>query len=273
VIKIQFSGWFQARFATDHDPHTHLRGDRGWTFAMPGEPDFDRVIRFTQPVAPRSRGPLVGVRVVDVTVGGTAVAGHALRDAPVELLDGPKFEGHKGKIAQTGEEPIYPLRMRIAAAGGLSFETLEWLKFSDLYLPMKVIPRQAKRTIPPLNPAQLTSLLGAPSAAQYREARRVALVEDLANEKDPVKCAALQKRIDELDPQARWNGFATTVLPTRMQYSTEIPEHCCKFLDPHGAWRLADPRPMKWTCQWWMGAWDADSLCGYVDGSLDLVPR
>src|ERR1044072_8233073 len=128
---IAFKGWFQARFATDPDLFTHPRGQSGWTFAFAGEPDFDRVIRLNNPVAPRSRGPNVGVRVTGVVVDGAAVPGHPLLGAPVELLNGPKFEGHNGAIARPGQEPVFPFNLKIAA-GGVSLEVREWLTAADI---------------------------------------------------------------------------------------------------------------------------------------------
>src|SRR5690606_16465196 len=52
VLRIDFEGWFQVRLATDPDPSDEPRGVSGTTFALAGEPDFDRIVRFWEPIAP-----------------------------------------------------------------------------------------------------------------------------------------------------------------------------------------------------------------------------
>lgn len=199
MITLAFSGWFQARFATDPDPYDHLRGKDGWTFAVPGEPDFDRVIRFSAPVAPRSHGPQVGVSISDVRSGGQSVPGHPLVGAAVALLDGPKFEGHNGDIAPDGHEPVFPLHL-LVSQGQLIFEVLEWLQFADLTKPAGLL-RQGKGAAQDIDPVTLNRLLGGLTPSQFRAARRVALLNDL-------QTAASQSERDAL--QARINSIATS---------------------------------------------------------------
>src|SRR6185503_3047945 len=64
TIELAFAGFFECRLATDPDPFDELRGTSGWTFALPGEPNLDRIIRF-QPTGAVLRwgGPAVGVAV------------------------------------------------------------------------------------------------------------------------------------------------------------------------------------------------------------------
>ena len=70
MLEVRFEGCFQCRLATNPDPTDELRGVSGYTFALAGEPDLDRVIRFQDPAAPRSHGPRVGVSVVAVAIDG-----------------------------------------------------------------------------------------------------------------------------------------------------------------------------------------------------------
>jgi len=72
VIVCSFAGWIQIRLATNPDPPDEPRGISGYTFALPGEPALDRLLRTSDPVAPRSHGPLIGVAVRAVTVDGVA---------------------------------------------------------------------------------------------------------------------------------------------------------------------------------------------------------
>ncbi|HEU0315922.1 MAG TPA: hypothetical protein VFR49_01255, partial [Solirubrobacteraceae bacterium] len=91
-MTIAFEGWWQCRFATDPDPTDDPRGVSGPTFTVAGEPPFDRVVRFQRPVAPRyPHEHDVGVTVREVRIAGTAVPGHALAGAAVDLLGEPEF--------------------------------------------------------------------------------------------------------------------------------------------------------------------------------------
>jgi hypothetical protein len=122
-LAVDFEGWYQARLATGGDPYNDPRGVSGWQFAYPGEPDLDRVIRFrpdgTHLRAHVDPGIRVGVVVTAASLDGADLP--ALRGAPVDLLDGPVFEGRNGVLAFDGDEPIVPLRLRIAG-GGLDLE-------------------------------------------------------------------------------------------------------------------------------------------------------
>src|SRR5262245_42367292 len=92
MLIIDFEGWFQCRLPTDPDPTDEPRGVSGFTFALPGEPDFDRVIRFHEPIPPRSHGPRIGVFVKSVSVDGRHVPEHPLVGGRVDLLGQPRFE-------------------------------------------------------------------------------------------------------------------------------------------------------------------------------------
>lgn len=69
-IEIHFEGIFQDRLATDPDSFDNPRGDLGWTKSHTGEPDFDRVIRFNNPIFPRRYVNEVGVSITKVTING-----------------------------------------------------------------------------------------------------------------------------------------------------------------------------------------------------------
>lgn len=90
--RVWFDGRFEVRFATGQGFYNDPRGNpdgtgRGWMWALEGEPDFvpadsvpdriekpvGRVIRFHNPVAPRSHVPPIGVfvKAVEGEVGGT----------------------------------------------------------------------------------------------------------------------------------------------------------------------------------------------------------
>src|SRR4051812_18777626 len=99
MLTLDFEGWFQCRLATDPDLYDHPRGLEGSTYAVGSEPNLDRIIRPQAPVAPRSYGPTVGITVRAVTVDGDPVSGHPMIKAAIDLLDGSKFEGRNGDLA------------------------------------------------------------------------------------------------------------------------------------------------------------------------------
>lgn len=266
-ISIHFNGWFEARFATDPDPFDHPRGNDGWTFAVEGEPDFDRVIRFHNPVAVRSRGPAAGVYVREVVKDAQVITGHPLVGAPVELLDDAKFEGHNGLIAGAGREPVFPLHLRIAA-GQLVIETTEWLTFADLTRPAGV--RRKGLGVTSVDPALLQSLLGGLGPAAFREQRKADLTNDLAGATGATR-RALEQRIALIDPAT--DNIRTNSLTFRVPYSLKVPVANRVFADPQNQFGTGSPSTLKnWTWEWWMGVWDADALCGYIEGALKMTP-
>src|SRR4051812_41338169 len=115
MLGLRFSGWCQIRLATDPDPYDEPAGASGRTIALAEEAPLDRVIRFQSPVNPRIGAPPVGVTVDGVFTAGGPLDGHALADARIDLLEGPRFEGRNGLVADDGYEPIHPFVLRIAA--------------------------------------------------------------------------------------------------------------------------------------------------------------
>src|SRR5437879_1419687 len=115
MLELSFHGWFQCRLATDPDAFDDPRGQRGWTFAMPGEPDLDRIIRFQNAVAPRTHGPTIGVGVDGVRKDGQPVTSHPLSSGAVEFINQALFDGRNGQIATAANEPIVPFDLRVSA--------------------------------------------------------------------------------------------------------------------------------------------------------------
>lgn len=115
--QILFRGRFQSRFATDGDPYNHATGGvAGWTWTLAGEPDFvpadsvadstdkpvGRVIRFNNPIAPRSHTPPVATVVTGVRalVGGSPedfTAGDPVIGMPVNVGPNTYFAGNAPK--------------------------------------------------------------------------------------------------------------------------------------------------------------------------------
>jgi hypothetical protein len=257
MFELDFAGWFQCRLATDPDAFDDPRGESGWTFAMPGEPDLDRVIRFQDPVAPRSHGPVVGVRVQGVRRDGAAVAGHVLNGADVSLLESPVFDGRNGQIATSANEPIVPFTIRVGR--GESF--LLGRDPIDLSNPDDLARRQPVDF--ESNSAEVAQVTGIADLAGYRQQRSAALQADLAAETDPTRRSALERRLAELGK----GSIRVQSLGFKLSYRFDLrgPN---SWNDPGGQVGPAPAPAAVWSVRFWMGGWDADALSGYVLGTL-----
>jgi hypothetical protein len=109
VIIIRFDGIFQCRLATDSDISTETRGNIGWTFAYEDEPDLDRIIRFNDPLAPRTYSDQVGVTVSRVTLDGKNMDDSLIGNM-VDLSEDNFFDGSTN---MPGREPINNLQLHI----------------------------------------------------------------------------------------------------------------------------------------------------------------
>jgi len=259
MIKISLSGWFQCRLATDPDDFAEKRGVSGWTFAVAGEPDLDRVIRFQDPVAPRSHGPAVGVKVTAFERDGAAVAASPLVGAPVDLLGGAVFEGRNGDIATSANEPIVPFSLRIGA-GAISIAAADPMDLSN--------PAEVQRRQPvgfESNSAAVAAATGITDRVAFRAARKAALEHDLQNESDATRRAALAQRIAELGK----GSIRVNSLGFQLTYGFDL-RGAHAWTDPTGALGPAPRASANWRVDFWLGAWDADALCGFLDGSLSI---
>jgi len=117
MLSLEFAGWFCCRLSTDPDPSDEPRGVSGWSYALAGEPDLDRLIRFQDAPVVRRPGPDVGVNVRRVVLDGQPLAAHPLLGARVELLDEAKFEGRNGLVSEDGWEPMLPFHLAISGDG------------------------------------------------------------------------------------------------------------------------------------------------------------
>jgi hypothetical protein len=262
TIELAFAGFFECRLATDPDPFDELRGTSGWTFALPGEPNLDRIIRF-QPTGAVLRwgGPAVGVAVRAVALGGADQPGHALIGAPVTLHGGPVFEGRNGLIAGPGEEPVFPFEIGIVSGAFSCRHAMhDTAGAPALVLSAGVSGRP-----------DLLLQAGIGDAAQYRLTRKQSIIDRLATETDPVMKAGLQRRKLWLDRSNTANalmwGPASATMFVDYEYALDRPNGI--VTDPD---RVLPPidTAASWKAVFSCGAWDADVLAGYVDGRLIL---
>ncbi|MBK9035755.1 MAG: hypothetical protein IPL61_31650 [Myxococcales bacterium] len=270
VIVCSFAGWFQVRLATNPDPPDEGRGVSGYTFALPGEPDLDRLVRTRDPVAPRSHGPAVGLVVRAVTVDGTAVSDHPLLGGQVDLRSGPMFESVNDVVMAQGVEALEPFDLELTK-GGFCFRRRDFLDPARPDLTVYTAPPEllaARRTADVVLGTQLlVEAIGSADAAGYRATRLALLQADLAHATDPAQRAGLTRRISELentDPNDR-RTVSMTFIESRT-YQLNGPIELC---DPDG-WLRGLDEFTTFQCDIAMSAWDSDAMCGYAAGTVSF---
>jgi hypothetical protein len=262
VITLAFDGWAECRLATDPDPSDEPRGVSGWTFAVAGEPDLDRIIRM-QPggAVQRALGPPVGVAVRAVSVQGAPVAAHPLLGAAVDLLDDPVFEGRNGIVGEDAREPIVPFHLAVRGANGVALrrehrdaQTGELIQEAPLGFADAA--------------ADLKAALGGLAPRDFRALRRTQLEALRATASGAVERAALDKRIRDIAENIG-GGIALGVLGFALRYRIVLQGPPGVVLDPARA--LGGTIGTEaWIADLWFGAYDADALCTFVKGSLAL---
>jgi len=263
MLELTFGGWFQCRLATGDDDHDHPRGERGWTFAFPGEPDLDRVIRFHNPVAPRSHGPNIGVFVKSVMLDGEEMHDHVLTGATVDLLDHPIFEGRNADVSHDAREPIVPFHLEIRN-DGFRMSRIDRL---DIWEPEELTRRKAKSF--EQNSARVARATGIADFRKHRADRQAALEAELQSTQDELQRERLTMRIREL---AITGDIREASLGFLVEYDFSLRHNV--EIDDNQVLLGGNPDiDVDWPVRFWMGGWDADALAGYIEGQLSIPLR
>jgi hypothetical protein len=272
-LVISFAGWCTLRLPTDPDPSDEPRGVSGYTFAFAGEPDLDRVLNL-QPragVEPRSQSPDLGVRVTSaVRTDGQAVP--ALFGAEVDLLGNPVLENRNWTLTLPGFEPIVPFDLQIVGRGATLRRDAP-LNPADPDQPVwqvsdQLLGAQGARGME-YEPATVGEVTGIWDSLRVVEARLAALQEERRRTTDPTAAVALDGRIAEL-------SFA-------VQYPTDRRVLARYFVERFG-FKLTGQASVEsvgllggpidtstpWAVNFWLGAWDPDLLCLYMNGALTV---
>jgi hypothetical protein len=269
LLVCRFSGWVQVRLATNPDPTDEPRGVSGYTFALPGEPDLDRILRTSSPVAPRSHGPAIGVFVRTVNIDGFDIVGHPLVGAQLDLRGEPKFESVNEVMMEQGEEPLEPFDVQLTQ-GAFRLQRRALLDPNQPDATVYTVPRallEPWRAQVTLSTAILEEATGGCDPVAFRAARLALLQADLKNATDPVERAGLGRRISELD---------ITDPNDHRTISMEFIES--RHYELNGPTTLADPAGwlagldtfQTFACDVVMGSWDSDALSAYYVGTLAL---
>jgi hypothetical protein len=259
MLFIKYEGWFQCRLATDPDPVDEPRGVSGYMKALPGEPDFDRIVRFHSPLVVRDYTPKIGVFVSKVAVDGVEDPKHPLLGARVDLNEDPKFYGFNGIVADDGVEAIVPFDFSISKGSfklRRAHADTEEFPFEDLKAQNGIIA----------SPAENAEATGIYDIALHLKARHDKLVADLESAKkagDALRQDIISRRIAFLESRS-----ASMFFNFRMVWSVGLAA-TPTVTDPD----MFLPKKLTskpWSAYMWMGAWDPDGLCGYAGGCLRM---
>jgi hypothetical protein len=274
MLVISFAGWCLLRLATDPDPTDEPRGVSGYTFAFAGEPDLDRIVHLQPPAGftPRSHTPQLGVAVTTAARSdGTSVP--ALHGAKVVLLDEPRLENRNWVLTLPGYEPIVPFHFEVKG-DALDIRRDAPLNPEDpdqpvWQAPAAALAAQGANGIA-FEPETVGHATGIWDSLQLVRERLAALQAERVVEHDTMRAAALDSRIAELEyavahpedrrVQARCyvERFAFPV--TGPASVTGDPQAFGGPLDAQTPWEIA----------FWMGGWDPDLLCMYMQGALEI---
>jgi len=279
---LQFEGYVLIRIPTDPDPTDERRGISGYTFAFGDEPDLDRVLRLQLPpgFTPRSHCPPIGVRVKSATrlADGRANDVAALVGASVDLLDAPRFENRNWTLTLPGFEPIVPFHLQIKTDAVL-IQRDDPLDPAHPDKPFWLVDaanlqRRGARGME-YEPETIGHALGLWDYLTVVQERCALLHKDRNEERDkphpdPARLAILDGRIAQLEyalanPSDRRVGVRAFV--ERFAFSMAGPNPIIQGNAPIGG--ELDPNN-PWPVSFWLGGWDPDFLCAYMQGALTI---
>jgi hypothetical protein len=278
TLEIQFAGWFQLRLATDPDTTDEPRGVSGYTFALPGEPDLDRILRFQiDGTHLRDGSELVTPGTFGVTVSGVTVRGqaaptdHPLMGKPVSLPPDAMFHMRNYVLTDgdAGTECIDPFGLTFGDPSAPLLARNDVLyppePSANLWdVPLSWMRRRGGKFQP--SPEILKGVTGFEDPVAYRADRLVSLRALRAATDDPVATAAYDRRIEQ---------FLSYGPDDRRTMALTFSEHRAFALN--GTQITVAPslglpvnQAVEWPMELTQAVWDTDLLCGFAMGSLSV---
>lgn len=297
MLTINFEGYFQMRMATDPDPSDELRGLSGYTFALPGEPDFDRVLHF-QPDEPGvvqrvygppgAIGPQIGVTVSSAYEGKTPRPD--LEGAQV-LFPNAELVERNGVLIREDFFVIDPLRVQIRKDGVMLLDREDILNPGNPGAPLieaespQLLRRQPKgfksNSWEVVKATAQTARLPNPSdealiANRVERQDRLKELRETVTGDDTDSAnmrAALDSRIEQLDILRQWWNLSQCSKPIDRR-AAQLALLCygwdIRLNGPVHANQLGAAGGPHWPLTFWMGGWDGDALCAWVKGELQV---
>jgi hypothetical protein len=265
LLALAFEGWAQCRLATDPDPSDEPRGVSGWTYAVAGEPDLDRILRLQpEDTVQRAPGPEIGVRVTTAPLDG----------ARVRLLGDPVFDGRNGLAHEDTREPIVPFHLRVEGDG----VAVQRRHVDAAGRPVSTLP--GGNTALPEPAATALGVATPEGRIRFRALRADALRAALPAA-GPTEAVALRRRLRPFEAEAAAQQAAaeagveyrppitTFILGFALPYRILFTGEDGTVDDPGGVLGAVDVRA-PWEARLSVGIWDADALCAWIQGVLRL---
>lgn len=263
-LSVDFEGYYQVRLATGGDPYADPRGVSGWIFALPGEPDLDRVLRLkAQGTSLRDHiDPDIEIGVAVTSATSATGPEVSLVGAAVDFLDSAVFEGHNGVLSNDGDEPIVPMRISVSG-GGWRLERSAEDEYTSPFTKQTALGQVRSP-----DSAELRARLGVPvvtgqDMAPYIEntqARLRAARDDALTRGDQDAAAVLAFRHDQIG-SPNWTFLADVGWRLELTGSDAVAEH-------PGA------LPVSTTASWWLEllstGYDPDAQTAVLRGVLHV---
>lgn len=291
MLILDFEGYFQMRMATDPDPTDELRGVSGYTFAFCGEPDLDHKLHF-QPDEPGvwqrdfgpGGGPAVGVTVTSAQRDGNDAP--ELVGGKIAFVDGMVAE-HNGLLVRNDYFIINPFRVTLTTGKTVMLDRVDDLNPANPKMPENeadsTMLQRRQATTFTSNSEQVAQATGLPNAAsvtliENRLNRKASLEQLLEStpKKNAVKRAELESRIYELGIVEQWWNLSQGTPGNRpidrraAQLALQLSGWNIDMNGVIAANRLGADERYPWNISFWMGGWDGDAMCGYVQGTWTI---
>ena len=123
-----------------------------------------------------------------------------------------------------------------------------------------------------VDPAEIAEATGIMDYVRHLEQRKEKLEAGSGNTDGIVAPAAVSKRIDDLKDALEKRDIRVDILGIGLVYRFAI-RGPAKVIDEGDVLDGTIGTSPTWPVRFWVGAWDADALCGYMRGDLQVPFR